>query len=83
MSSGREVIVVSHSYSGLPVSSALDGLGRIEREKNGMAGGVIKIIYLAAFLGKKGQSVMQVFGGQSPPWLKYDVSSLSVYLKTL
>jgi len=43
-------MVVSHSWSGLPVSSALVGVGKKGRETNGENGGVVKIAYIAAFV---------------------------------
>lgn len=73
---GREVIVVSHSWSGLPVSSALDGLSRAQREKTGQKGGVVKLIFLSAFIPDVGQSLLQAFGGIAPDWYIRDVRNL-------
>ena len=41
---GKEVVVVMHSYSGMPGSEALKGLGRREREGNNLEGGVIRYV---------------------------------------
>lgn len=71
---GREVIVVSHSWAGLPVSSALDGLSKEEREEAGKAGGVIRLVFVAAFIPNIGESLIGAFGGTPPPWYVYDVS---------
>ncbi|KAI2792391.1 hypothetical protein POX_b02428 [Penicillium oxalicum] len=65
---GREVVVVSHSWSGLPVNSALDGLERGEREKEGQNGGVVKLVFIAAFIPQMGESMISAFGGHLPPW---------------
>ncbi|OKL63868.1 hypothetical protein UA08_00634 [Talaromyces atroroseus] len=65
---GREVVIISHSWSGLPVSSALDGLSRAQREKAGQKGGVVKLIFLSAFIPDVGQSLLQAFGGTAPDW---------------
>ncbi|PYH78200.1 hypothetical protein BO82DRAFT_435148 [Aspergillus uvarum CBS 121591] len=69
---GHDIIVVSHSWSGLPVNSALDGLGKAEREAAGRSGGVIKLVFLAAFLPEVGQSLLGAFGGQAPEWYIHD-----------
>lgn len=74
VNTGREVIIVSHSWSGLPVASALDGLGRIEREQEGLTGGVVKLVFIAAFIPQVGESLISAFGGTPPPWYVVDVS---------
>jgi hypothetical protein len=71
---GHDVIVIAHSWAGLPVSSALDGLSKSEREKSGQKGGVVKLIFIAAFLPNAGESLIGAFGGMPPPWYVLDVS---------
>jgi hypothetical protein len=71
---GQEVIIVSHSWSGLPVASALDGLERSTLENAGKKGGVIKLVYIAAFIPQVGESLISAFGGTPPPWYVLDVS---------
>ncbi|KAA8647711.1 hypothetical protein EYZ11_000174 [Aspergillus tanneri] len=65
---GKDVIVVSHSWSGLPVNSALDGLSKAEREQDGKAGGVIRLVFISAFIPEIGQSLIGAFGGTPPEW---------------
>ncbi|KAJ5280843.1 alpha/beta-hydrolase [Penicillium angulare] len=72
---GRDVLVVSHSWSGLPVSSALDGLSKIEREKEGKKGGVLRIAFISAFLPTLGQSLIGAFGGTPPDWYIHNTES--------
>lgn len=79
---GREVIVVSHSWSGLPVSSALDGLERIELESAGKQGGVAKLVFIGAFIPQVGESLISAFGGTPPPWYVLDVSGPSLFLQS-
>jgi hypothetical protein len=74
VNAGREVIIVSHSWSGLPVASALDGLERSDLENAGKKGGVIKLVYIAAFIPQVGESLISAFGGTPPPWYVLDVS---------
>ncbi len=71
---GKEVIIVSHSWSGLPVNSALDGLERSDREKEGKEGGVVKLVFISAFIPQVGESLISAFGGTPPPWYVLNVS---------
>ncbi|KAJ5541905.1 hypothetical protein N7535_004324 [Penicillium sp. DV-2018c] len=65
---GRDTVVISHSWSGLPVNSALDGLGKSDREQAGLKGGVSRLIFISAFLPNVGESLIGAFGGTSPDW---------------
>ncbi|KAL4778033.1 Alpha/beta hydrolase fold-1 [Aspergillus varians] len=71
---GREVVLVTHSYSGHPGTEAVAGLGRAKRKKTGLAGGVILLVYIAAIVPIEGQSSVDAFGPMTPkeeggPWL--------------
>ena len=47
----KDVIIVAHSYGGIVATQGVeDHLGKTVRERNGRKGGLIRIIYLAAFL---------------------------------
>ncbi|KAJ5675471.1 alpha/beta-hydrolase [Penicillium macrosclerotiorum] len=61
---GRDIILVTHSWSGLPVNSALDGLSKADREKVGQHGGVVKLVFLSAFIPDVGESLIGAFGGR-------------------
>lgn len=45
---GRDVILVMHGYSGVPGGEALHGLGKSERERRGLRGGVIRLVFIMA-----------------------------------
>ncbi|KAH9219213.1 Alpha/beta hydrolase fold-1 [Leptodontidium sp. 2 PMI_412] len=73
---GKDVIVVGHSWSGMIVGGALEGLSKTAREKEGKHGGVVKLAYIAAFVPLEGVSLIQTFGGGIPdffdvkePWV--------------
>lgn len=78
---GHDVVVVSHSWSGLPVNSALDGLSKNEREQSGQKGGVVQLVFLSAFIPDVGESLIGAFGGVPPDWYIRDVSNF--HTKTL
>jgi hypothetical protein len=71
---GQDVVVIAHSWAGLPVNSALDELSKLEREAAGLQGGVVKLIFIAAFLPQIGEGLIGAFGGTPPPWYVIDVS---------
>ncbi|KAJ5090796.1 alpha/beta-hydrolase [Penicillium argentinense] len=75
---GKDVFVVSHSWSGLPVNSALDGLAKYERELSGKKGGVVRLIFIAAFIPAFGESLIGAFGGSPPPWYVRDEANETV-----
>ena len=53
---GKGVVVVMHSYGGLPGSAAVEGLSKDERQKHGQKGGIVGLIYLAALLVPEGKN---------------------------
>lgn len=70
---GQELVVVGHSYGGVVTSCAVEGLSKEARAKEGKTGGVIKVVYLAAFAIDKGQSLLGMLGGNYLPWMKVEV----------
>lgn len=69
---GKAVIVLMHSYGGLPGSNALDGLLWSQRLEQGRTGGVVHIVYVAAFVLPIGTNLFTPFGGQVPPFCDDD-----------
>ena len=62
---GKDVIVVMHSFGGIPGSSSLKGLSRSERFAQGLPGGVVGLVYLCAWVIPEGQSARDSGGDQS------------------
>ncbi|KAJ5929383.1 hypothetical protein N7454_007231 [Penicillium verhagenii] len=75
---GKDVVVISHSWSGLPVNSALDGLSKTERQAAGETGGVAKLIFISAFIPEVGESLIGAFGGVPPDWYDRDEANGTV-----
>ncbi|KAJ3531153.1 hypothetical protein NM208_g9005 [Fusarium decemcellulare] len=66
---GREVVLVGHSYGGIPATVATEGQGVEERAAKGLKGGFRSIIFLAAFaVPVKGWDLLTTFGGEWPDW---------------
>ena len=58
---GKEIVVIGHSYGGIPVSEAQKGLSLEERRKEGKKGGVVRLGYLTAFVPPVGISCATSF----------------------
>ncbi|KAE8138649.1 Alpha/beta hydrolase fold-1 [Aspergillus pseudotamarii] len=69
---GREVILVAHSYGGFVASDAAEGYGLAQRKAVNRKGGIIAILYIAAFLGNKGMTITDLAGGSLPPFMQLD-----------
>ncbi|KAL5357226.1 Alpha/beta hydrolase fold-1 [Aspergillus floccosus] len=78
VSASKDVVIISHSWSGLPVNSALDGLSKTERQAAGKTGGVVKLIFISAFIPDVGESLIGAFGGVPPDWYDRDEANGTV-----
>ncbi|KAL6720030.1 hypothetical protein ACLMJK_001951 [Lecanora helva] len=54
---GRDVVVLMHSYGGIPGSAALRGLGTSERAKMGKNTGVIRLVYVSCIILRDGEKM--------------------------
>jgi hypothetical protein len=45
---GRDIVLVMHGYSGIPGGEALHGLGKAERDRMGLRGGVVRLVFIMA-----------------------------------
>lgn len=57
ISQGKEVVVVMHSYGGIPGTESVKGRTCRDMAAQAKKGGVVALIYMAAFLISAGQSV--------------------------
>ena len=80
---GKDVVILMHSYGGVPGSSAARGLAKAQRSKKAKKGGVVGLIYFSGFVLPDGASVADGQGGQLPAWVKQNevrFPPLSLYL---
>ncbi|KAJ5933961.1 hypothetical protein N7454_006290 [Penicillium verhagenii] len=70
----HDVILISHSYSGMPASAAARGLGPADRAAEGKTTSVLGQIFIATLLPRGGDnlSVIDGFGGNLPPHMYKD-----------
>ena len=59
---GKDVVLVLSSYAGFPGTEGSFGLSKASRTKQGQSGGIIGIVYVAAFLPSVGDSVAELNG---------------------
>lgn len=64
----KDVIVIAHSYGGVVATQAIDKeFGKKDREAKGKTGGIIRIVYVCAFIVPLGESLGTTLGGAPPP----------------
>lgn len=73
VSEGKKVILVMHSYGGIPGTNAVHGLEAAARQERGEKGGIIHCLFVAAFLVPKGKGLIEMFP-EAPSYLYSDVS---------
>jgi hypothetical protein len=53
---GQDVVVLCHSYGVLVATDAAHGLGKDERTRTGLEGGIVRIVYLTCIVGPVGEA---------------------------
>ena len=66
---GKDVILLCHSYGGIPGGGAAHSLSKSARMQQGKKGGVVGLIYISAFVVPEGMSLVNYLGGKHPPYL--------------
>jgi pimeloyl-ACP methyl ester carboxylesterase len=78
LAQGLEIILVCHSYGGVPATVAVENYQIPERQERGLPGGVRHVVYLAAFaLPQRGASLLAGLGGQYAPFMSLEVRALA------
>lgn len=57
---GRDVIIISHSYGGVPATECVKGLAKDARQKLGKRGGIVRLAYMTALAPALGSSAGDV-----------------------
>lgn len=74
---GKEVILMTHSYGGIPGTQSLETLSHKARSSEGKPGGIKKIVYLTSVILSVGVSNLDTFGGSAPDFLTVEVGVTS------
>ena len=75
----NDIMVVMHSYGGMPGSVAAKGLGKVQRMQEGKKGGVVGLVFISGFVLAEGASVADGMGGALPDWVKEDDVILPIF----
>src|SRR5690242_4336414 len=76
---GEEVVLVAHSYGGMPASECLRGLSTESRANEGKRGGVRRLGYVTAVVPKEGEGLRETMvGGVQVPLEVDEVGFLSL-----
>lgn len=74
---GKDIVLVGHSYAGIPMSQSTKGLGREERKMLGKPGGVVQLAYMSSLvppIGGSAASLLSRFPNERRPAISIDVS---------
>ncbi|KAF7361660.1 AB hydrolase-1 domain-containing protein [Mycena venus] len=63
----KDVVLVCHSYGGIPGSQSVVGLEGSARAKAGQKGGIIKVIFLTAIVPREGENLVETLSGAEIP----------------
>lgn len=77
---GKDVVLVAHSYGGIPGAAAASGLSKKKRQQQGKQGGVIGLVLISALLTKEGESCYQKMQGLDLSYTTYNVRVYSLPL---
>ncbi|KAL4911297.1 hypothetical protein BDW74DRAFT_172763 [Aspergillus multicolor] len=75
---GRDIVVIAHSWAGLPVNS---GVGEFIKQQGSEKGGVVKLLFISAFVPEVGHSLVSTFGGEAE-WYVKDESNKTIFPST-
>jgi hypothetical protein len=73
---GKDIVLVMHSYGGIPATESAHGLAKKDREAAGKKGGIVALLYVAALLVQPVMSLGSTLGAGYgiPDYVKVDVS---------
>ncbi|KAJ5893449.1 hypothetical protein N7495_005140 [Penicillium taxi] len=66
LNTGKDVITVAHSFGGVSMSEAVQGLGKDDRERQGLKGAVLRLVYICAMILPAGKTHLEQLVPVSP-----------------
>jgi len=57
---GKNIVLIGHSYGGVPISQCGQGLSKEERQKQGKPGGLVNLAYLTCLVPALGQNARDI-----------------------
>jgi hypothetical protein len=80
---GKDIVLMGHSYGGIPVSEGLKGVSKKEREACGKKGGVVRVAYLAALVPEVGENSTSTLRGSPSGYSEVGEVSSVVFFSCL
>ena len=59
---GKDIVMIAHSYGGVPTGGAAHGLSKLSRTQDGKSGGVLGLVYMSAHAVPEGTTVLGYLG---------------------
>ncbi|WYZ37011.1 hypothetical protein EsH8_II_000517 [Colletotrichum jinshuiense] len=75
---GQDIVLFMHSYGGIVGCEASCGLDKTTRQKQGKPGGIVRLVFCAAFLVPEGVSLVDMLQGKPLPWFIVSDDNLRV-----
>ena len=73
---GKSILMVTHSYGGIPGTEGSKSLSMQERTVAGKPGGIVRILYITSLVARVGESLVDLMGSQVTPFLRHEVSHI-------
>jgi hypothetical protein len=71
---GFDILLMAHSYGGVPATESIKGVSKKDRIAQGKPGGVVRILYTTAVVPDLDGDLMSVMADGTPSSIKIDVS---------
>lgn len=82
ISSEKNVILVMHSYAGVPGTESVKSFARKDLAGQGKKGGVVGLIYLSSFIVPAGASVATLLPGGLDSFMTMEVRTSPLFINT-
>lgn len=53
---GKDVVLIAHSYGGRPATESTKGLGKVDRQRQGHSGSLVRLAYISCIILPIGES---------------------------
>jgi len=77
---GKDVVIVTHSYGGIPGTECSKGLSKAERQAASKTGGISRLVYVTSVVPAPGKSLKDLMGDLVPSSIKFEVSTITSIL---
>ncbi|KAJ9607742.1 hypothetical protein H2200_007820 [Cladophialophora chaetospira] len=74
---GRDVVILTHSYGGLPGTECSKGLSKEERRAAGKPGGISRFVYVTSVVPPPGKSLKDLMGDLVPSFINVEGEFMS------